>query len=43
MCANERTVVEDAPFSPAELESLLALGRKGVDELVASQKAAIGA
>ena len=34
---------EEATFTPAELESLLALGRKGVDELVASQKAAIGA
>jgi len=33
---------EEATFTPAELEALLAHGRKGIDELVKIQKLAIG-
>ena len=32
---------EEATFTPAELEALLAHGRKGIDELVKIQKLAI--
>jgi ribonuclease PH len=34
---------EDAPFSPAQFDSLMALARKGIDELCQAQRRAIGA